>query len=113
MYLPIRALLEHTHLRYPLAVLLLYLLLVVLLVLLGIAGYALFHKNAGNLSADLQAAIAAVETHESAIRQLIADLGASAGAWLAGILESLVSGVAGLIGLAVGALFFSAAAGYG
>jgi predicted PurR-regulated permease PerM len=53
------------------------------------------------------AAIAAVETHENAIKQLIADLGASAGAWLAATLESLVSGALGLIGLAAGALFFS------
>jgi predicted PurR-regulated permease PerM len=107
MYLPIRALLERAHMRYPLAVILLYLLLVVLIIVIGIAGYSLFHKNAGNLSADLQAAIAAVETHENAIKQLIADLGASAGAWLAERLESLVAGVLGLIGLAAGALFFS------
>ena len=107
MYLPIRTLLEHIHMRYPLAVILLYLLLVVLIVLVGIAGYALFHKHAGELSADLQAAIADLETHENAIRQLIADLGASAGAWLAQTLASLVSGAAGLIGLILGALFFS------
>jgi predicted PurR-regulated permease PerM len=107
MYLPVRALLKHTHMRYPLAVVLLYLLLIILLVLLGIAGYSLFHKNAGNLSADLEAASAGLETHKDAIRQLIADLGASAGAWLAGTLGSLVGGVLGLIGLAAGALFFS------
>ncbi len=107
MYLPIRTLLEHIHMRYALAVLLFYLLLVVLIIVIVIAGYSLFHQHAGELSADLEAAIADLETYESAIEQLIADLGASAAAWLAETLASLVGGALGLIGLVVGALFFS------
>jgi len=107
MYLLIRALVERTHMRYSQAAILLYLLLVVLIALLGIAGYSLFHKHAGNLSADLHAAIANLETHDNAIKKLITDLGASGGVWLAETLGSLVGGVLGTLGVAAGALFFS------
>jgi predicted PurR-regulated permease PerM len=107
IYLLVRALVEHTHIRYPLAVVLLYVLLLVLSIVLWIAVYSVLHNNAGELSAGLQAVTAELETHETAIRQLIADMGASAGAWLAETLGSVVSGVLGLLGVVAGGYFFS------
>jgi len=107
MYLLVRALVKHTHMRYPLAVVLLYVLLLVLSIVLWIAVYSLLHNNAGELSAGLQEVTAELETHETAIRQLMADMGASAGAWLAETLGSLVNGVLGLLGVVAGGYFFS------
>ena len=93
LFLPARALVQHTKIRYPLAVVLIYLLLVVLVVLVGFGAYSLIHNNASELSASLEVVVEELETHDDEINQLIADLGANAGVWLAETLQSVVGGV--------------------
>ncbi len=107
MYLPIRSLTRRTPIRYPLAVITLYVLLVITIVLTVVAGFLIFVEQTQELTASLKGAVFNLETYEDSLMQLLSTLGAKAGTWLVKTLLSIITDISGLIGLVVIALFFS------
>ncbi|MEJ2557535.1 MAG: AI-2E family transporter [Anaerolineae bacterium] len=107
IYMPARTLARRAPIRYPLAVVLLYLLLLILLGWAISAGVSYLAEGVDRLSAGIQSAGPGLQLPESVLtRQLDQGVTSAAGVVLKSLL-SLTSGLIGMIGLLGAALFFS------
>ncbi len=106
IYMPARTLARRAPIRYPLAVVLLYLLLILLGWAIS-AGVSYLAEGVDRLSAGIQSAGPGLQVPESVLtRQLGQGVATAAGVVLKSLL-SLTSGLIGMIGLLGAALFFS------